>query len=192
MSAFTTLVNALFISGKPILGSTGAALNENLAAAMEGAVGAPRLYGGAVMQLADLPVLTVTAANTALVDLGRTLLRNQPTTSDTSVTPTEVAFRVTITKVTGTVRFKAGHQVSGGPGTSTMSLYQNGVLRSSASTSSATPVVISSDLSVVPGDVMEWRHRIDSAAFSSIVSDPIETASNGYSYALPIVAFLDL
>lgn len=41
MTAWTTLLNALFIPGKPILGSTGAALRDNLAATMEGAAGAP-------------------------------------------------------------------------------------------------------------------------------------------------------
>ena len=45
MTAWTTLLNALFIPGKPILGSTGAALRDNLAATMEGAAGAPHVQG---------------------------------------------------------------------------------------------------------------------------------------------------
>lgn len=43
MAAWTNLLNALFLPGKPILGSTGAALRDNALAIAEGAAGAPRV-----------------------------------------------------------------------------------------------------------------------------------------------------
>ena len=48
MTAFTTLLNALFIPGKPILGSTGSALRDNPLAMFEGDASAPRLQFGAL------------------------------------------------------------------------------------------------------------------------------------------------
>ncbi len=49
--AFTTLINALFLPGRPILGSTGQALRDNIAATAEGATGAPRVRVGALQRL---------------------------------------------------------------------------------------------------------------------------------------------
>lgn len=49
--AFTALINALFLPGKPILGSTGLALRDNIAATAEGATGAPRVRVGALQRL---------------------------------------------------------------------------------------------------------------------------------------------
>lgn len=46
--AWTTLINALFLSGKPILGSTGVALRDNLAATVAGDSGAPRIQFAAM------------------------------------------------------------------------------------------------------------------------------------------------
>jgi hypothetical protein len=45
--AWTNLLNALFLAGKPILGSTGVALRDNLLAAFAGNAGAPRLMDAA-------------------------------------------------------------------------------------------------------------------------------------------------
>lgn len=46
MTAFTTLLNSLFLPGKRILGATGMALRDNVAATAEGASGAPVLSSG--------------------------------------------------------------------------------------------------------------------------------------------------
>lgn len=49
--AWTTLLNALFLPGKPILGSTGAALRDNLASVAAGDPGAPRVAHRAITPL---------------------------------------------------------------------------------------------------------------------------------------------
>lgn len=43
MALWTNLINALFLPGRPILGSTGIALRDNIQAVAEGAPDAPRL-----------------------------------------------------------------------------------------------------------------------------------------------------
>lgn len=62
--AWTTLVNTLFLPGKKILGSTGMALRDNLAALAEGLTGAPRVLGKALGStfLGYQAVTTTTAA----------------------------------------------------------------------------------------------------------------------------------
>lgn len=52
MTAFTTLVNALFLVDKPVTSSIGLALRDNPIAMFEGAVGAQRLMGDAHPQFA--------------------------------------------------------------------------------------------------------------------------------------------
>lgn len=51
--AFTTLINALFLPGKKILGATGMALRDNLTAVIEGLSGAPRIQPAAYAQYID-------------------------------------------------------------------------------------------------------------------------------------------
>lgn len=48
MPAFTTLVNALFLPGKKILGATGMALRDNLLAVIEGDPTAPKVLDAAL------------------------------------------------------------------------------------------------------------------------------------------------
>lgn len=49
--AWTTLPNSLFLPGKPILGSTGAELRDNIASVAAGAPGAPRIARRALTSL---------------------------------------------------------------------------------------------------------------------------------------------
>lgn len=67
MTAFTTLLNALFLPGKPILGSTGSALRDNLLSALEGDPTAPRVQTAAMINY----ITEVTHTNTtqAVLDL---------------------------------------------------------------------------------------------------------------------------
>ena len=48
MAFWTNLINAIFLPGRPILGSTGVALRDNMIAIAEGAAGAPRIEDAAL------------------------------------------------------------------------------------------------------------------------------------------------
>lgn len=52
MAFWTNLLNQLFLPGKPILGSTGMALRDNIIAMGEGATGAPRVQPKAIVGFA--------------------------------------------------------------------------------------------------------------------------------------------
>ena len=162
MTAWTTLLNALFIPGKPILGSTGAALRDNLAATMEGAAGAPRL------QLEALPGLTpgsvIRSRNDAIVSAGAV----------TTITTFALGFGQS-----GTVRVTLEH--SGGAGGGVPAAR---VVRSRAgsettlitwSNNTATYIARSVDVSVIPGDTIYVRAVGGSAAASSVKNCRIQT-----------------
>ena len=59
MAAFTTLLNALFLPGKPITGITGSSLRDNLLAAFEG--DATAIAAGVVLRDAALGLTPTTA-----------------------------------------------------------------------------------------------------------------------------------
>ena len=162
MTAWTTLLNALFIPGKPILGSTGAALRDNLAATMEGAAGAPRL------QLEALPELTpgsvIRSRKDAIVSSG----------TGTTVTTFALGFGQS-----GTVRATLEH--SGGPGGAVPEVR---VVRSRAGSettlitwtnTSATYVARSVDVSVIPGDTIYVRAIGAAVSASSVKNCRIQT-----------------
>lgn len=67
MTAFTTLVNALFLPGKKILGATGMALRDNILAAMEG--DATAVAAGVTLKDAALDTGAATAEGVTWVGL---------------------------------------------------------------------------------------------------------------------------
>ena len=145
MTAFTTLLNALFLPGKPILGSTGSALRDNIAASMEGASGATRLHLAALYN----PVTGSTIK-----------LRLDAVQSDSTGTYQEVA-SIGIIQA-GTVNIYLEHRIT------TSSSAESRVRRRRAgsvstiatySTSSGSLVAENTDVTVIPGDEIIVEHR---------------------------------
>jgi hypothetical protein len=143
-----------------------------------GDAGRPRIFGEAMVRPSNgLSILTVSAASTYTISLGLTAVIG--TVSTTSAGTEVVSYTGTIVLYSGTIRFNCSHLNSGG-WYSTLSLYKNGVLVTSFVTTSTSPVARSVDVSVVPNDVIEWRHLTSTSGTASQVSARSETASDAY------------
>lgn len=164
MTTFTTIPNASLEPGKPIRSIDGLALRDNPIAMFEGDASAPRIVGKAAKRLQDYPVLTVSAANTYDASTGSNPLALLTATTSNSYV---VAQRYTIANYTGSMRFKAAHCNAGGDGfTVYLAIYKNNVLVQEYTTTSTNGIFVqrTNDVSVAPGDVIEWRFRL--ASFS--------------------------
>jgi hypothetical protein len=178
---WTTLLNALFLPGKPILGSTGAALRDNILAVPKGEAGAERIVGAAHKRLADMPVLTVSASNDFdAAELCDVVVGTLSTTSGTYVT----AYTLTVKRGTGSIRFKLSHSAnddaSGTGEQSRLSVTKNGVEITNWQTS-GNNIERSVDVAVVPDDVILWRHRRDNGGVAVTVSAMTILASDSYT-----------
>ena len=163
----------------PVTTTLMTALAQNVLAIIEGDATAPRIIGNAAATVGDgLSVLTVTATDDHPVGYGATPVLGTLETATTTVT----AFQYTIFGFTGDIRFNASHQLAGNISfESTLTIRLNGSSVASWDTSSVTPVARSMDISVVPGDVIDWRHSVDGgASTTSIVSSVSATASDSY------------
>jgi hypothetical protein len=181
MATWTTLPDASLEPGKPIRSIDGLALRDNPVAITEGAAGAPRIIGRAAKRINDYPVLTVSASDALRVDQGSNfeLLTLQTNISENP--PTVVAIRYTISTYTGSIRFKASHFISFSGITSRLSIYKNGTLIQAYTTTLDSPVLRTNDVSIAPGDVIEWRHSTSGGGvFSNVLSNASATASDGY------------
>jgi hypothetical protein len=196
MTTFTTIPNSSLEPGKPIRSIDGLALRDNPLAMFEGDASAPRLVGKAVKRLQEMPVLTVSAADTYGVEVGS---GPETLTLTTQSTSNVVAFRYTITNYTGSLRFRASHQ--GGEyvffetgtfqTTSTLGIYKNNTLIQSYAKLGLGFVARTNDVSVAPGDVIEWRHRTNDASGSSTVSSIGAFGSNAYTSRPAYISQLD-
>jgi hypothetical protein len=183
MATWTTLPDASLEPGKPIRSIDGLALRDNPIAIAQGAAGAPRIVGLAAKRLADYPVLTVSAANTFSALTGITVVTGTTSTTSTS---NVVAFTETINLYTGSLRF--GFTQQGGSNFNQIQIisevYKNNILVQSFSNSvgvgDTANVVRSVDISIVPNDVIEIRHR-QSLNGTSIISAVTVNGSNGYT-----------
>lgn len=189
MAFWTNLINALFLPGRPILGSTGIALRDNIIAITEGADGAPRLRGKAVAKITDMPVTTVTASDAYSAEIGSGPVAGTLSTTSTSYVEAQT---YTIVAWTGTLRFRASHRANGTALDSWLSLLKNGAELAYWSTDSASAQARSVDVSVTPGDVIVWRHRISGSGAPSIVSAVGAFASDGYTTITPLILQSDL
>lgn len=160
----------------PLTSQLGYQLRDNPIAAFEGAVGAPRLQGAAAADVGrGLLVLTVSAADTVAVERGHgPVVGTISTTSTTEV----VAQTYTIQTYTGVMRFVASH-ASGDNNSIALYLYKNDVLVNSWTTAGTTQVQRTEDISIVEGDVIEWRHKVTTGSSSSFGSAAVK-ANDGY------------
>ena len=151
---WTTLLNSLFLPGKPILGSTGAALRDNIVSVPKGEPGAERIVGAAHKRLADMPVLAVGATDTfdagTLVDV---VLGTASTTSSSFVT----ARTMTVRRGTGSLRFRLTQSFTSGD-LQEVRIQKNGSTQANWNTGTPNSAR-SADISVVPGDVITYDMR---------------------------------
>ena len=182
MADWTSIPDATFDPDRPVLGSTHLAIVKNFEALAEGATGAPRLVGKAVARLIDMPVLAVTASDAFDADTGSARESLTLETSSTDNPPTVVAYRYTIETYTGSMRFKVSHRMNSlGITFARLSLYKNNTLVQAYTTNLETNVERTNDVSIVPGDVLEWRHSVGSSSRVSLVSLASVTASDAYT-----------
>jgi hypothetical protein len=181
MTTYTSIPNSSLEPGKPIRSIDGLALRDNPLAIIEGDATAPRIVGKAIKRIQDMPVLTVSAADTYDISNGSTPLSLLTSTTSTSYV---VAFRYTIATYSGSIRLKASHtSATSGEGTNygQLSLYKNNVLIQSYQTLSDSYVQRTNDLSCVPGDVIEWRIAAYISGYQTNFKADSQTASNGYT-----------
>lgn len=152
-----TITEAMTDPGAPGTADLWKAWWKNPLAMFEGASGAPRLQGLGVARVGDgLAVATVAAADTVSTAYGSGgVAGNSSTTSSSLVT----AYTYTIVTYTGSMRFKAEHRQAAGT-SSTLEIFKNGSSVDSWTTASTSDVARSKDVTVVPGDVIAWKHLV--------------------------------
>jgi hypothetical protein len=187
MTTFTTIPNSSLEPGKPIRSIDGLALRDNPIAIAEGDSAAPRIVGKAVMLFSQYPVLTVSASSAYIAEIGAGSEAVTPVTTAVSDPPSTVARRYTISKYTGSMRFNISHSAIDG-GTVYLAAYKNSTLIQSYSTSSSAQRTV--DISVSPGDIIEWRHSAF-AGNTSQTSNPFVMASNAYTTRLLYISESD-
>jgi hypothetical protein len=181
MATWTTLPDASLEPGKPIRSIDGLALRDNPVAIAEGAVGAPRIVGAAAKRFENYDVLSVFAADTyeSNTGSGKETLITQ--TANTANPPTVVAFRYSIQLYSGSMRFKCSHRQASSNSTSRLSVFKNNVLIQAYTTQSTSFVVRTNDISVSPGDVIEWRHSTSSSINISECENSDVFSSDSYT-----------
>ena len=171
MPAYTTITNGLVAVGAKPFATTMQALRDNPLAIAEGDVTAPKILGQAAARdfNEQLPLLTVTAGEVVSAQgegriLGTLIVANNA--------GTVVAVTYKIKSYTGTLRFKASHRIVTA-GTSTLQIFKNGTLVQGYTSTSTTAQERINDVTIVPGDVIEWRHTGSGAAGQSQVTNPL-------------------
>jgi hypothetical protein len=181
MTTYTPILNAEVDAESPITDLLLTRLRDNPLAIANGNADAPRVNGFALVPdskaVADGKVLTVSASDAYSLTVGLTRVFGIAIT--TSLTD-RVAVTITANFIDGVIRFKASHFASNASHSSDISFFKNGVLVSSFTTSSTSPVARTIDSAVAVNDVFEWRHRASSFGTSN-VSLTSETASDAYS-----------
>ena len=177
MTTYTAIAETETDAGAPGTSSLWKRWAKNWIAGFEGATGAPRILGEAMARGGSgLAVLTVAAADTySLVEGAGPEQLNTSTGGTVDV----VAQRYTLSAFSGVVRARASHVVGIG-GTSTLTLFKNGVSVQVFTNTTSTAVARVVDVAITVGDVLEWRHRGSSSPSGSIVSAIGLTASNCY------------
>jgi len=181
MADWTTIPDSSIEPGKPIRSIDGLALRDNPIAITKGASGAPRIIGLAAQRLVDYPVLSVSAANTYRAQIGSNPLELATSTNSTSEV---VAYRYTIEKYTGSLRFvtqQRGGTSADGNTTSTLRIFKNGNLITTFTQTGPTFVTRTADIAIAPSDVIEWRHRTSDLAGPVQIIGTVALGTNAYT-----------
>lgn len=165
----------------PITADLMKALQKNLIACFEGAVGAPKLQGKSVARdfNGGLEVITV-AAGTVDSDQGEGFKNGATVFTSSSSSTNVLGAQYVIQSYTGTLRFRCAIAGGASPArTCTADLFKNGVLVSSVS-NGGTTTVFSIDSTVAPGDVFEWRFRSNVGGLSVTFGPRVPQADDPY------------
>jgi len=175
MTTYTAITNGQIDQDSPITQPLMTAMRDNPIAITEGATGAPRIVGLAAATLDEMPLLTVSAADT--YDIG---LASDTVVGDLiSTTGFVVGYTIDIVRVTGSVRFSIDHRTSNG--VSRVLIIKNGTLVTFWDTSSPTFITRTADISVVPGDEIVWEHARLTSGDVSYIANQTQTATDGYT-----------
>ena len=157
--AWTTLLNSLFLVGKPITSAQGLALRDNPVAIAEGSAGAPRIYQGAFERVVagDSIKATVTAANS----------------SEEGQTVALYSFGVV---QGGTLRLGLSRSGSGSPASVAVQRTRAGALTTLLSTAS-NPASI--DISVISGDLITVSASYGGGTLPSTAAITATIGTNG-------------
>jgi hypothetical protein len=164
--------------------ATNATTAANAVSIAQGAAGFERIVGLAAKRLADVAVLTVSAADTFSAFNGSGA---EPLATTTGSTTEVVAYRYTIDKYTGSLRFRTeqagGSYIEYGTvfTTSTLRIFKNGSLISTYTKNGPSSVTRTNDIAIAPGDVIEWRHKTNNSSGSASISATVVLGSNGYT-----------
>jgi len=157
--AWTTLLNSLFLVGKPITSAQGLALRDNPVAIAEGLAGAPRIYQGAFERVVagNSIKATVTAANS-----------NEDG-------PAVALYSFGVVQG-GTLRLGLSRSGTGAPANMAVQRTRAGATTSLFSTT-ANPASV--DISVIPGDVINISASYGSGTGSFTASLTATIGTNG-------------
>jgi hypothetical protein len=177
MTTYTTIPDTDIDQDSPVTQPLMTALRDNPIAIGEGDPTSPGINGLALQNdyNINLPVATVAAGDVTSAQGEGLAIGITGTFSTTDV----VGARYTIKSYTGTLRFKCSHRATGGA-TSTLSLYKNNVLVQSYTNGTTSFVARSNDVSIVPNDVLEWRHKTSNALIESVISSIVASADDPY------------
>ena len=179
MTTWTNIPDADIDQDSPVTQPLMSALRDNPIALAEGDPSSPGIYGNAVQRdyRSPLPVVTVSAGDNSSAQ-GQGFAEGTTTTNSTSDV---VAARYTIKSYTGVLRFVAAHSfsITANPG-SILSIYKNNVLIQTYYNNTNSSVTRTNDVSISPGDVIEWRHRSGIGAYFSSVTSFSVRADNPY------------
>jgi hypothetical protein len=111
MTAFTTLLNALFLVDKPITSSIGLALRDNPIAMFEGAAGAPRLQFAAL----DAAFSTAGGVGTYVFAAAPSLttVAFGATVAGSTLQPTSAVYSISVSSSSVVAAFSLGSTLSG-------------------------------------------------------------------------------
>ncbi len=188
MTDYNGIVDTETDPSAPLKSSLFKRIVANPIAVTEGANGAPRIVGAAIKRLADMPVLTVSAADVVNALILCDIVDGVTSTSGTSFVAAQT---ITVRRATGSLRFYGNHDNREATGLSVLSITKNGTEVTSWSSGSSTPQLRSVDISVVPNDVIQWRVRRDGG--SGTVNGRAHTinASNSYIQRPAYLTFLN-
>jgi hypothetical protein len=148
------------------------------------------ITGIKIARLSDLGTLTVSAADTYTLNIGLTASGSLSTAS----TSYQTIYTITIDKFTGSIRFLI-NQLSAFDsegyysGVSYLRILKNGSQITEWTLGSSAAVLRTSDVSIVPGDVITYQMKVQYSLNNTGATSPLQKASDGYGVVYPIGKF---
>lgn len=172
MTAYLVITDPATDPEAPLTSELAKAWRDNPIAMFEGASGAPRAVGRALMLLANYPVLTTAAADT----VDASLLCNGTFSNVNSTSTSYVsAGTVTVSLATGSLRIKWSVSTTGSATADSRLLLNGSVVHTASGTGNK-----SYDVTVVPGDTLSLEVRRATGTGGETASISV---GNSFAYA---------